>query len=134
MGIAVRNMFLVSAVAVSFAAQSFAANVEVRRKDSIGNYLVDDKGMTLYLFRKEFPGRPVLGFDNGYAGRWQAFYAAKVGPWPGLQPDAFGTIIRSDGTQQTTYKGAPLFRFTKDNIPGDTNGNGAHDIWFVAVP
>src|SRR5512139_3373989 len=32
-----------------------AAKVDMGKSDSLGSFLVDDKGMTLYLFRKDTP-------------------------------------------------------------------------------
>jgi predicted lipoprotein with Yx(FWY)xxD motif len=35
---------------------------------------------------------------------------------------------------QVAYDGAPLYYFAKDTQPGDTNGQGLGDTWFVAKP
>jgi len=43
-------------------------------------------------------------------------------------------ITRDDGTQQVTYDGNPLYTYTGDFNPGDTNGAGIADIWLVAAP
>ena len=42
--------------------------------------------------------------------------------------------MRSDGTQQATYNGHPLYTFVGDKQPGDTNGEGLNAFgggWFV---
>ena len=44
------------------------------------------------------------------------------------------TITRADGKKQTTYKGLPLYYFSKDVKPGDTTGQGFKDLWSVAKP
>ena len=35
---------------------------------------------------------------------------------------------------QVTYNGHPLYYFSGDQAPGDTNGQGIGDIWFVVSP
>jgi predicted lipoprotein with Yx(FWY)xxD motif len=54
---------------------------------------------------------------------WPVFYAANISAPQGLNASDFGTITRSDGKQQTTYKGYPLYFFIGDHKPGDINGN-----------
>jgi predicted lipoprotein with Yx(FWY)xxD motif len=44
------------------------------------------------------------------------------------------TFPRADGTLQVAYDGAPLYYFANDTTPGDTNGQGLGDNWFVAEP
>lgn len=48
-----------------------------------------------------------------------------------------GTITRSDGSKQVTYKGHPLYYFIKDKDAGDAYGQGAKAFgadWYVLAP
>jgi predicted lipoprotein with Yx(FWY)xxD motif len=48
-----------------------------------------------------------------------------------------GTITRSDGTTQVTYKGHPLYFYAKDKDDGDAYGQGVHGFgadWYVLKP
>jgi predicted lipoprotein with Yx(FWY)xxD motif len=45
-----------------------------------------------------------------------------------------GTTMRSDGTEQVTYKGHPLYYFEGDRTPGQTHGQGSQEFgagWYV---
>ena len=117
-----------------FATLAAAAMVEVKAKDGIGQYLSDDKGMTLYLFKKDTPGKSACLAVTGCLEKWPAFYVDKVETSGGVSPDAFATITRDDGKKQTTFKGLPLYYFFKDKAPGDTNGQGFNDVWYVVAP
>ena len=48
-----------------------------------------------------------------------------------IQGGALGIASRTDGTQQLTYNGAPLYLFIGDTQPGDTHGQGSDGVWFV---
>ena len=111
-----------------------AATVEVKTKDGIGYYLTDDKGMTLYLFKKDAPGKSACLAPTGCLERWPIYFVEKVEPSGGVSPGAFGTITRDDGKKQTTFKGLPLYYFYNDKEPGDTNGQGLGNVWYVAAP
>jgi hypothetical protein len=43
-------------------------------------------------------------------------------PGPGLSATKLTTTARSDGAPQVLYNGHPLYRYTGDAKPGDTNG------------
>jgi predicted lipoprotein with Yx(FWY)xxD motif len=43
-------------------------------------------------------------------------------------------LNRPDGGQQVTYNGMPLYYYSKDNIPGDTNGQGLNNEWYIVAP
>jgi len=122
-------------VAVLVAAgAAFADNhaVSVAKKEGIGSYLADIKGMTLYTFKMDTPGTSACAgpcVDN-----WPPFYREMVEPKDGLNAGDFGTITRADGKKQTTYKGMPLYYFIKDKKPGDTMGEGVKDAWHAAKP
>jgi predicted lipoprotein with Yx(FWY)xxD motif len=95
--------------------------------------LTDQNGMTLYTFANDQPGVSVC--NGGCATAWPAFQ-----PPAGdlVRPDgATGTldqIMRVDGTMQVTYNGMPLYYFSGDMNPGDTNGEGIGGVWYAAQP
>jgi predicted lipoprotein with Yx(FWY)xxD motif len=48
-----------------------------------------------------------------------------------------GTVTRSDGIKQVTYKGHPLYYFAKDGDSGDAYGQGLNSFgasWYVLAP
>lgn len=54
-----------------------------------------------------------------------------VGPGASL---AASTVNRPDGTKQVTFSNWPLYYYSKDNAPGDTNGQGVISYgapWYV---
>ena len=106
--------------------------VKVAKKDGIGSYLTDIKGMTLYSFKKDTPGMSAC--EGECVAKWPIYYVETVAAKDGLKAEDFGTITRADGKKQTTYKGMPLYFFSGDKAAGDTNGQGVKDLWHVAAP
>ena len=115
-----------------FASVSSAATLTIMNKDGVGSYLADDKGMTLYLFTKDSPGKSACGAANGCLEKWPVFRADAEAA--GLNPADVAEITRDDGLKQTTYKGQPLYYFFKDKASGDTNGRGVNNVWFTVAP
>lgn len=106
--------------------------VKVEKKEGVGNYLTDSKGMTLYTFKKDTAGKSACAGDC--VAKWPPYFREKVAAPAGTKADDFGTITREDGKKQTTYKGLPLYYFAGDEKSGDTKGQGVKDVWYVAVP
>lgn len=125
---------LLAAGVLYTAPAAFAGNIQVSGKDGIGNYLADEKGMALYIFKKDTAGKSVCGAANGCIEKWPVFYVDKADIVSGISPGAFGTITRDDGKKQTTLRGMPLYYFIKDKEPGDTNGQGVNNVWYLAAP
>ncbi len=42
-----------------------------------------------------------------------------------------GSTARSDGGEQLTVNGRPVYLFSGDSELGDINGQGLSDLWFV---
>jgi len=101
-------------------------------KLSPGNYIVDSKGITLYMFTKDVMGDSTC--TGGCLNNWPVFYQEKISVTTGLVSSDFGTITRDDGNKQTTYKGWPLYYFSSDANPGDIKGEGVNKVWFIARP
>jgi predicted lipoprotein with Yx(FWY)xxD motif len=106
--------------------------IDAKTKDGIGSYLVDAKGMTLYYFKNDSPGKSACA--GPCVEKWPIFYAETVTPSPKLAVKDFGTITRDDGKMQTTYKGMPLYYFSGDKDAGDTKGHGVKGVWSVVKP
>lgn len=117
-----------------FASLATAATLTVKAKDGVGSYLADDKGMALYLFKKDAAGKSVCGTANGCIEKWPAFFADAVAQNSGIDPAAVGVTTRDDGAKQTTYKGQPLYYFFKDKSSDDVLGQGVNNVWYVVAP
>jgi predicted lipoprotein with Yx(FWY)xxD motif len=108
-------------------------NTNVRRPtvdvatNRLGEVLVDSKGRTLYLFKKD-------------KGTKSACSGACASAWPPLRANGKPTVggdakaskvattTRSDGAPQVTYNGHALYLYQNDLKPGDATGQGV-DVW-----
>lgn len=112
-------------------ARAQSQSVTVQQKEGIGTYLADSKGMTLYYFAKDAPGKSVCTGDC--LAKWPPFRAEPITPGSGLDVKDFGVLAGSDGPQ-ATFRGYPLYYFFKDEKPGDTGGQGVNQVWYVIDP
>ena len=108
---------------------TYTANIA--NKPSIGDYLVDGRGMTLYWTSSDAPNYSNLPDETLTS--WPVFYVSNTRVPPSLNPSDFGTYTRDNGMPQTTYKGYPLYHSILDTAPGNTNGNNLGN-WFVVAP
>jgi len=120
-------------VAAAPAGPAGPAMVNVGKNAQFSSFLVDDKGMALYLYTKDSPGTtvcydkcatawpPLLSTGNAVAGG-------------GVDASKLGTTARKDGTTQVTYNGWPLYYFAKDKQAGDTTGQNVGTVWFLISP
>lgn len=106
--------------------------VKLSTNAKFGNILTDAKGKTLYFFAIDANGNS--GCNGGCSVVWPTFYQANLTLDNGLDIKDFGTITRTDGSKQTTYKGWPLYYYQNDANAGDINGDKVGNTWFVAKP
>lgn len=97
-------------------------------ESDLGTILVDPDGFTLYVFTVDTDGESTCYDDC--ADLWP--------PVPGdsaissdLDASIFGTTTRTDGSEQLTVNGMPLYLYTPDTSAGDTTGQGVGGVWFV---
>ena len=109
-----------------------AITVNIMHSATLGDYLVDSNGMTLYWTTADAPG--VSNVSGTNISIWPVFYTATISVPPSLNASDFGSITRSDGTMQTTYKDWPLYYFHNDTAAGQTNGQGVIGRWSVVNP
>jgi predicted lipoprotein with Yx(FWY)xxD motif len=109
--------------------------INTAKDDKLGTFLVDGKGMTLYLFTKDTPGKSNCSGDCLV--KWPPLVATdvkqvKVGT--GVDASKLGLADIADGKKIVTYNGMPLYYWVKDVKPGDTTGQNVGNVWFVVAP
>jgi predicted lipoprotein with Yx(FWY)xxD motif len=118
-------------------AATTGTTVVVKRASKLGTILAaGSKKLTVYMF-------------EGDKGASSSCTGACASVWPPVTTSGapitsgsahsadLGTITRSDGTTQVTYKGHPLYFFAKDKDSGDAYGQGVHGFgadWYVLTP
>jgi predicted lipoprotein with Yx(FWY)xxD motif len=117
-------------------ASAQSATIGAANEGELGTILVNAKGRTLYLFRGD--SGPTSTCFGACAAAWPPLQAAGK-PTVGGGADAalLGTTTRSDGEQQVTYNGHPLYLYAGDENAGDTRGQGLTDYgagWYVLTP
>lgn len=95
---------------------------------SFGDILVDGDGNTLYLFTPDARGESTC-YDECETNWPIVGEITELGG--GLDDSLLGTTERTNGDVQATYNGWPLYSFAADQAPGDTNGQGVGDVWWV---
>jgi predicted lipoprotein with Yx(FWY)xxD motif len=99
-----------------------------------GPSLVGPDGRTLYVLTQDTEGASTCTDDCAAA--WPPFEVgagATVEAGEGVTGE-LAIIERDDGTSQVTYEGMPLYYFADDAEPGEANGEGVGDVWFIASP
>jgi predicted lipoprotein with Yx(FWY)xxD motif len=110
-------------------------NVElaVSETSKLGKFLVDGKGMTLYLYTKDTPG--TSNCYGGCATAWPPLLgSAATVSGSDLDKSLIGTTTRTDGSKQITYNGWPLYYYVKDTKAGDVTGQDVGGVWYVVSP
>jgi predicted lipoprotein with Yx(FWY)xxD motif len=120
---------LVCAVAASAA----TAPTVKSRHGKLGTYVVDAKGMTLYLFEKDRHGKSAC--SGACAKVWSPLTVkGKPTAGKGLKASLLSTITRSGGAKQVTYGGHPLYHYDDDKKAGQTKGQGSSAFgaeWYI---
>src|SRR3954451_19428483 len=112
-----------------------AAKEVTVRQTSLGNLLVDDRGMTMYAFAADSKGHSVcegscLTYWPPVAGSEKAHVAKQV-------KASVGTTTRKDGSTQLTVAGYPMYTYVGDAAAGQANGQGKNlsgGLWWVVAP
>lgn len=97
---------------------------------TLGKVLVDQAGMTLYMFTKDTQGQTSTCVDKCLAA-WPAFSAANPTAGSGVDSSKLSTVARPDGSPQIAYDGWPLYYYAEDAKPGDVTGQGSNKVWYV---
>lgn len=111
--------------------ETMASSTVALAESDLGDIVVDDEGRTLYMFQPDEGGEPTCTDDC--AQTWPVFEGPATASG-GVDPSLLSTATHPSGTTQVTYGGWPLYYFANDASPGDTNGQGVNEVWFVVGP
>jgi predicted lipoprotein with Yx(FWY)xxD motif len=101
----------------------------------LGQILVAANGMTVYMFMPDAQGDPTC--TAACAGAWPPLTVAdgtQVSGGEGIDAALLSTATNPEVGPQVTYNGWPLYYFSGDSAPGDTNGEGSGGVWYVIDP
>lgn len=98
----------------------------------MGDVITDARGFVLYRFDKDAPSRS--NCNGACLAKWPAVIAKGTPVLQGIDPSIVGLTTRSDGKQQVTINGWPVYRFGADPAPGKWKGQGVGNTWWVIAP
>jgi predicted lipoprotein with Yx(FWY)xxD motif len=121
----------------STAASANAGVLIVSKHSHDGTILAaGQKRLTVYMFEGDHGS--TSSCSGACAQVWPPVTTAAAATTSGAAVASdLGTITRSDGTKQVTYKGHPLYFYVKDKDDGDAYGqnvNGFGADWYVLKP
>jgi predicted lipoprotein with Yx(FWY)xxD motif len=121
------------AIGASTALAASGGAVVKTSSTSLGKILVAGNGRTLYAFSLDTKHKS--NCTGTCATSWIPLTTNEAPHAKGTAKAAdLGTISRSGGIKQVSYKGHPLYEFSGDTGPGQTNGQGQfafNGYWYV---
>jgi predicted lipoprotein with Yx(FWY)xxD motif len=126
-----------SAAAGTTPASGTGVAVPVKHSSKLGTILAaGSKKLTVYMFEGDKGGSSSC--SGACASVWPPVTTSGGPTASGAASSAdLGTIARSDGATQVTYKGHPLYYFARDKDSGDAYGQGVKGFgadWYVLAP
>ncbi|MFF4318867.1 hypothetical protein [Streptomyces sp. NPDC001568] len=108
-----------------------AVELAVASNEKLGRILVDGKGNTLYRFDKDSAWPMKLGCLGACLDTWKPAPVVDKTKVSGIPQEWIGSVKRPDGSMQLTIDCWPVYTFTGDTAPGQTNGHGKQNLWFA---
>jgi predicted lipoprotein with Yx(FWY)xxD motif len=108
--------------------------LSVATDPKLGTYLVDGKGMTLYMFTKDEANKS--NCSDACLKAWPPLLTktSATAAGEGVTNSLIGSATLADGSKIVTYNKMPLYYWAADTKPGDTTGQGVNDVWYVVSP
>jgi len=131
----IATLVLAAGVVAPASGGTGAVTVSTTRNAALGKILVGADGRTLYHTSAD--KMSLVQCTGSCAVRWPPLViSSRVRPiaGPGVTASLLGTVRRSDGRLQVTYRGRPLYRFSGDTKAGDVNGQGVGGTWYALTP
>jgi predicted lipoprotein with Yx(FWY)xxD motif len=107
--------------------------VTVTVKGQSQTVLTNAQGKTLYYFTADTATQSAV--SGNLAQIWHALLFSGSGGPTSSTPLTGELSVQTDvNGNQVEYNGHPLYTFSGDTAPGQTNGEGITGMWFVATP
>ncbi len=115
--------------------QSMKADTElsVASNEKLGKILVDGQWRTLYRFDKDSAWPMKFGCLGACLDTWKPAAPVDKTKTTGIKPELIGSVKRADGSEQLTIDCWPVYLFTGDTEPGQTNGHNKQGLWFAVT-
>ena len=108
------------------------ATLQAGSVGSLGTVLEDSKGFTLYHLEGETTSHFMC--TGSCTTTWPPLVASGTPSAGSGATGRIGTVDRPDGITQVTYDGLPVYTFSGDSAPGQSNGQGIEGAWFAVTP
>ncbi|MFF4370037.1 SCO0930 family lipoprotein [Streptomyces sp. NPDC001594] len=109
-----------------------AGALTVAKDPKLGDHVVDANGMTVYRFKPDTAWPMVSKCTGDCLAKWPAVAPAERGE--GIVEKNYLVLDRPDGKKQQTVNCWPVYTFTGDKAPGETNGQGVGGTWYAVAP
>ncbi|GAA3846731.1 SCO0930 family lipoprotein [Streptomyces phyllanthi] len=113
--------------------------LSTREDPKLGTVVVDKNGMTVYRFEKDTPWPMKSACVGACLEKWPVVEPVDAADTKGIDNKNDGrrgyvVLNRPDGLKQQSIDCWPLYTFSGDKKPGDTNGQGAGGTWYAISP
>ncbi|WP_351227282.1 SCO0930 family lipoprotein [Streptomyces sp. NPDC002133] len=110
------------------------AGLSVRKDPKLGDIVVDKNGMTVYRFKKDSAWPMKTACTGACLEKWPVVEPVDKNDTEGILKKGFVTFDRPDGIEQQTIDCWPIYTYSGDSEPGDTNGQGVGGTWYAVSP
>ena len=110
------------------------AGLSTRKDPKLGEIVVDKNGMTVYRFTKDSAWPMKSACTGACLKKWPVVAPVDKDDTKGILKKGFVVFNRPDGEHQQTIDCWPMYTFSGDKKPGDTNGQGVGGTWYAAGP
>ncbi|MFJ4002393.1 SCO0930 family lipoprotein [Streptomyces sp. NPDC090023] len=117
------------------ASLSTLPGLSVRKDPKLGDIVVDKNGRTVYRFLKDkaWP-KSVSNCVGACLEKWPAVAPVSADDTQGVKKKGLMPFTRPDGVKQMSVNCWPIYTFSGDKVPGDTNGQGVGGTWYAVSP
>lgn len=110
------------------------SGLSVRKDPRLGEVVVNGAGMTVYRFKKDSAWPMKSACTGECLKKWPVVEPVAKNDTKGITQKGYVVFNRPDGIKQQTIDCWPLYTFSGDAKPGDTNGQGVGGTWFAVAP